>query len=191
MQEELVKKEERIRRKREKDSVRKSRKRRRDLEQENKKRKREKWEDNDWYDEQLRSGWTSDNNWAKSSKTKSGRMLKEVKNENVSRSRSRSQERKKTKKEDGKGKKSVVSKHSRASEFLHNAWGTTNQPEETWDDIKDDKEEDGCDAAKSEIKTETDWGKNPAAASKTKDEDWENWNEEKSVKTNNDATSNW
>lgn len=118
--------------------------------------------------------------------------LKEIKNENISRSRSRSQEKEHRKaaerKEDvsKKGKKSAVSKYSRTSEFLHNAWGTNNNQGETWDDIKDDKEDWG---AKSEIKTETDWGLKSKAD--TKNEGWENWNEDKSVKTGNDVTSNW
>jgi hypothetical protein len=119
--------------------------------------------------------------------------LKEIKNENVSRSRSRSKEKDQRKaaerKEDPskKGKKSAVSKYSRTSEFLHNAWGTNTNQEGTWDDIKDDKEDWG---AKSEIKTETDWGLKSKAD--TNNEGWENWQEEKSIKTgNNDVTSNW
>lgn len=180
--EEVVKKEERRgRKRRNKDSIKK--KRRRKDEDENKKRSRakSKQEDSEW-DATSNGGWND--NYGKSSKAKSNRMLKEVKNENTSRSRSRSQE-KREKKEEKKGKKSAVSKHSFTSEFLHNAWGANNHKEETWENL--DKDDWG---AKSEIKTETDWALTQGG--KTKEGgDWENWNDAKSQKTNNDATSNW
>lgn len=77
---------------------------------------------------------------------------------------------------------------SKTSEFLHNAWGTntaSNQQGETWENIKEG--DDDWNVAKSEVKTETDWG---VKKSMTKEEDWD-WNDEKSLKENNDGTSNW
>lgn len=90
-----------------------------------------------------------------------------------------------SKKDEGKGKKSVVSKKSYTSEFLHNAWGTNNQQEETWENIKDTDDWN----AKSEVKDE-DWASKKSIAAK--DDEWSNWGEEKSMKenlTNNDAIS--
>lgn len=99
-------------RKRRKDSVRKPRRRRRD--DETVRRGRDDETSGGWDDASMGGGWED---YPKENR-------KKVKRE-ISRSRSRSRDRM-SKKEEGRGKKSVVSKKSFTSEFLHNAWGTNN-----------------------------------------------------------------
>lgn len=101
----------------------------------------------------------------------------------VSRSRSRSQDRRSYKRDDKKGKKSVASKNSFTSDYLHQAWGKNN--EANWDKLGDEAN-DGW-GAKSEIKTENDWA---GGNQSTKNEDWARWQENKTHRTN-DQDSNW
>lgn len=92
----------------------------------------------------------------------------------------------KSKREDKRGKKSVASKQSFTSEYLHNAWGTNNNNDEGWDKL-DNGEGNDTWGAKSEIKTENEWG---GVNQSTKNEEWGQWNETKTHRTN-DQESNW
>ena len=100
-----------------------------------------------------------------------------------SRSRSRSLEKKSKREEQRRGKKSVASKQSFTSEYLHQAWGG-GAGNEDWDRLDNDNNDTW--AAKSEIKTENDWG----AGHSAKNEDWGNWPDTKTHRTN-DQDSQW
>lgn len=82
-------------------------------------------------------------------------VIKKLVKREGSRSRSRSGEKISVKNET-KGKRSALSKHSFNSDFLHTAWGNQPRNEETWGN--DGESNDNW--TKSEIKTENDneWG---------------------------------
>lgn len=107
------------------------------------------------------------------------------------RSRSRSLERR-SKREDRRtmgsieaGKKSIASKRSFTSEYLHNAWDSGNNNQGDWERLENDPNDTW--AAKSEMKTENEWA---GGAHSAKNEDWGQWNESKTHRTNDDQ-SNW